>query len=285
MEEEFVESVVNCARMRGGCLFNKSFGTKVLAVFICLSLLISSTAQTGFSGNNFDSTLAKWLGYVGFNGDVLEYQKLYNETGYLDYFRILLQEREQPKNTERTQAKIFLEITDNEAYEFTNVKIIEKDIKDLPYMYTDWIARLAISYAVKKVSKLMGLKAETEKVKGDLYKVTIDPAAATVPSRYRFTQIVVFYEIKDLLLTLDVTIKGEKDYLMLSFFKSEIHGILRTLENGNFPGATSATLVSGLLQGSSSYLIHDLLKVPEASREILLLLEHNPELTIEELNP
>ena len=222
---------------------------------------------------------------MGFHGSVLEYQKVYDEDGFIDYFRIMLEEAVKPEAQDRTQAKLFLEVTDNEAYEFANVKIIGKDIKDVKYMYADWIGKFAISYAVKNVSRLLGLKAKTEKVREDLYKVTIDPAETTETSRYRFTQIVVFYEIKDLILNLDITVKGEKDYLILSYAKSELHGILRSLENGNFPGATSETLVSELLKGSSNYLIRDLLKLPEASHEILLRLEHNPELTIEELNP
>ena len=152
-------------------------------------------------------------------------------------------------------------------------------------MKADWIARYAISYAVKNISKLLSLEAKTEKVKKGLYRVTIDPAKTSVPSRYRFSQIEIFYEVKDLFLSIDVTVKANKNYLILSYYKSELNGILRALENGNFPGSTSAILASELAKGSSSYLIHDLLKVPESLREKILELEHNPELIIEELDP
>ena len=246
---------------------------------------MSTTVQSQLEPRNFDTTLAKWLAHVGFKGQVLEYQKLYDEIGYLDYFRILLEESPKPETSERTQAKIFVEFTDNETYEFANIKIIEKDISSIKYVYADWIARLAISKAIKKVSKLLGLQAHTEKIKDGLYKVTIEPAVTTEPSRYRFTQIEAFYEVKDLFLTLDVTIKGTKDYLILAYYKSEVHGILRSLENGNFPGATSATLVSGLVQGSSDYLNHGLLGVPEAARETLLEFGRNPEIREEGLRP
>ncbi len=262
----------------------KNWGTKVFAVFICLSLLISSTAQTHFTPT-FDETLNKWLGYMGFRGNVLEYQKFYDDIGYLDDFKILLEEPLKERVAERAQARILFEIKENDTYEFANFKILQKDIKDLPYMYADWIARFAISYAVKDVSRLLGLRAKTEKVGEGLYRVTIDPAKSTEPSRYRFTQIEVFYEVKNLFLNLDLNIKGERDYLILGFLKSEIHGILRALENGNFPSSTLVTLISELLRGSSDYLIRDLLKLSEASRATLLELERNPELTIEEWEP
>lgn len=219
---------------------------------------------------------------MGFQGSVLEYQKVYNSMGFIDYFRILLEEKLKPDSGERTEPKIFFEITDNEAYEFVTVKVLNKDIKHMPYMYADWIARYAISSAIKKVSKMLALQAKTTNMGDGLYRVTIDPAKTTEPSRYRFNQIEAFYEVNDRILDLTVTVKGDKGYLLLSFLKGEINGILRTLENGNLPGATSATLVSGLLKRTSDYLIRDLLKVPEAAHEMLLQLEHNPELTIEE---
>ncbi|MES2769400.1 MAG: hypothetical protein V4596_09660 [Bdellovibrionota bacterium] len=262
---------------------------KVLLSIVCLGFIsiifLSSTSQSQLEKTDFDTILGKWLAHVGFKGDVLEYQKLYDESGYLDYFRILLQEAPKPEASERNPAKIYLEVTDNEAYEFANIKVIEKDISGIKYMYADWIARLAISQAIKKVSKLLGLQAHTEKVKEGLYKVTIDPAKTTEPSRYRFTQIEAFYEIKDLFLTLDITVKGPKDYLILSYYKSELHGILRALENGNFPGSTSEILASELVRGSTSYLIRDLLKVPEAAREKLLEFGRNPEIEEEGLTP
>lgn len=262
-------------------MLSRNWGTRVLAVFVCLSMLISSTAKTGFSGYNFEDTLASWLGYLGFRGSIVEHYRFYNDIGYLEDFKILLEEHHK-KADERTNARVSFEIKGNESYEFTNFKLINKDIKGLPYMYADWIARFAISYAIKNVSKLLGLRANTEKISSGLYKVTIDPAKTTEPSRYRFTRIEVFYEVKNLFLNIDLTIKGEKDYLILGYLKSEVHGILRALENGNFPSSTLVTLFSELLKGSSDYLIRDLLKLPEASHEILLELERNPEISIEE---
>lgn len=261
---------------------------KIFYSLICLgfvtTIFLSSTGRTNFDGNNFDSTLSKWLAHVGFNGEVLEYQKLYDDLGYIDYFRILLQEAPKPQSNERVQAKIFLEVTDNDAYEFANIKIIEKDISSIKYVYADWIARVAINMAIKKVSTLLGLQSHTEKIDKNMYKVTIEPAKTTEPSRYRFTIVEAFYEIKDLFLTLDITVKGPKDYLILSYYKSELHGILRALENGNFPGSTSQILTSGLMTQSTDYLFRDLLKVPEAAYETLLELGRNPE-TKEQAEP
>lgn len=255
---------------------------KILLSLVCLSfvaiLFVSTSGKSQLEGNNFDSTLSKWLAHLGFNGEVLEYQKIYDENGFVDYFRILLQEGVKPDVNERTQAKIFMEITDNESYEFANVKIMDKDIRSIKYMYNDWVARFAINYAIKNVSKLLGLQPKTEKVKEGLYKMTLQPAKTTAPSRYRFTEIIAFYEIKDLFLSLDVTIKGPKDYLILTFVKSEVNAVLRALENGNFPGATSSILTSQIGKGSSDYLLRDLLKVPEAARDTILLFERNPEL-------
>jgi hypothetical protein len=267
-------------------LLKKILYNKVFPGIICLLLIVSSTAHTQLGTNDFDSTLAKWLAYIGFKGEVLEYQKIYDENGYIDYFRMLLQENPpSPLVNERTPAKLFLEMTDNESYQFAHIKITEKDIKNYPYMYADWIARYAISFAVKKVSKLLSLQSKNEKIKPGLYRITIEPAATSVPSRYRFTQIEVFYQVKDLFLSLDLTVKGEKNYLILSYIKSELNSILRALENGNFPGSTSEILTSEVAKESSNYLLRDLLQVPESLREKLLELEHNPELKIEEMNP
>ena len=124
----------------------------------------------------------------------------------------------------------------------------------------------------------MGLQANTEKIDRGKYKVTIQPAKTTQASRYRFNQIEAFYEVKDLFLTLDITVKAPKDYLILSYYKSELHGVLRALENGNFPGSTSGILASELLTESSDSLIHGLLKVPEAAHETLLKFGRNPEI-------
>lgn len=264
---------------------------KIILPLICFGLLISSTAKTQYepkdtSPNHFDQTLNQWLAHVGFHGSVLEYQKVYDNLGYIDYFRIMLQEGQTVETeSDRKQAKILAEMTDNEEYSFAHAKIIDKDISNIPYMYFDWEANLAISYAIKKISKTLSLQAKSEKIRDGLYRVTIEPAKTTVPSRYRFTQIEIFYEVNDLFLNLDLTVKGPKDYLILAFYKSELHGILRALENGHFPGATSETLVSGLLKGTTNSLIRDLLKVPEAGHETLLELERNPSLTIEGWEP
>lgn len=267
----------------GKSLFRGNFVNKriayrtILSVIVCLTVLVSSTAQTQNSENNFDATLAKWLAYVGFKGDVLEYQKVYDDNGYIDYFRILLQEAKPTLESElRTPAKILLEMTDNEAYQFAHIKVTEKDISKIPLMKADWIAKYAISYAVKNITRLLQLEAKTEKVKDGLHRVSIKPAKTSVPSRYRFSEIEIFYEVHDLFLSLDVTIKGDRDYLILTYFKSELNGILRALENGNFPGATSEILASGLPRESSDYLIRDLLKVPEVLNDKILELERNP---------
>lgn len=274
---------------------------KIFFPIVCLCIFVSSTAKTTIAeaqiepmeshGDNFDQTLHSWLAYMGFKGEVLEYQKVYDSIGYLDYFHIILKEAPNAylpntlQRADRKPARILLETTDNEGYEFAHIKVTEKDISNVPYMYFDWIARYAISYAVKKISSTLGLLAKTEDMGGGIYRVTIDPALTTVPSRYRFTQIEVYYEVEDLFLNVDIKVKGTKDYLILSFVKSEIHGILRALENGHFPGSTSAILASGLLKGSSDYLVRDLLKVEEAGHETLLKLEGNPELKVEELEP
>lgn len=261
---------------------SKKFFYSLVSLGFVTTIFLSSTGRTSFDGNNFDSTLTKWLAYVGFHGEVLEYQKIYDELGYIDHFRILLQEAPKPQTNERTQAKIYLEVTDNEAYEFANIKVIGKDISSIKYVYADWVARFAINYAIKNVSKLLGFQSHTEKVDRGMYKVTIEPAKTTEPSRYRFTKVEAFYEVEDLFLTLDVTIKGPKDYLILSYYKSELHGILRALENGNFPGSTSEILASGLATESTDYLFRDLLKVPEAAYETLLKFERNPEIKEQE---
>jgi hypothetical protein len=258
---------------------------KTFALLLCLVVLTASTAQTYFSGNTFEDTLSKWLAYVGFRGEVLEYQKIYDDNRFIDYFRIMLLEDPSEKNTERKQTRIFFEVNDNENYEFANLKLLEKDIKDLPYMYTDFIARFAISYAIKKVSKSLALPAKTEKVREGLYKITIDPAPTSEVSRFRFHQIEIFYEVKNLFLNMDLTVKGQKNYLMLSFLKSEINGILRSLENGNFPGVTSEILISKLLKRSSDQLLRGFLKIEESSHETFLMLQNNPELEVEEWNP
>lgn len=265
-------------------LLKRNVTKLLLASVLFAGIFVSSTAKTRFT-DGFDDTLKIWLAQIGFKGDVLEYQKVYDGLGYIDYFRILLEEHIQPNSKERTQAKIFFEVTDNEAYEFATVKILNKDIKQMPYMYADWTARYAISYAIKKVSKMLALQAKTTNLGGGLYKVTIDPAKSTVASRYRFNQIEAFYEIDNLILDLTITVKGDKDYLILSFLKGEINGILKTLENGNLPGATSAILASGLASQISDHLIRDLLKVPEAGHETLLQLERSPELKVEQLDP
>jgi hypothetical protein len=266
-------------------VFKKFLLRPILPAFICLTLLVSATAKTQSTPNNFDDTLAKWFAHINFKVDVLDYQKIYDDNGYIDYFRMQLQEKPVKNSEERNPAKIFLELTDNEGYQFAQVKVTEKDIHMLPFMKADWIARYAISYAIKKVSKLAGLQSHTEKVGDGIYRVTVEPAPTSVASRYRFTQLEIFYQVKDLFLSLDVTVKSVKNYLILTYYVNELNGILRALENGNFPGATSETLISELVKGSPDDLLHDLLRVPESLHGKLLELERNPGATIEELNP
>lgn len=255
---------------------------KVIGLAIVCLLGISISANS-FYKSNIEDTINKWLIHIGFNATVQEVAHTYDSDNFIDTFHIVLAEN--PKVSTQSVQKIQRDVTtyieatipSESNFEFVELNIINKDIQDIPYMYTDWIGKLVITYALKKVCTILGLPLQIKKINAEQYQATILPSKTTVASRYRFDKITAIYSLDQLILSASLRVYAKANYLPLQFVKSELHAILRALEAGSFPGSkVSTTLASQLPEGSlSDYLLHELLGTDTKSYSNPEELEHN----------
>lgn len=197
--------------------------------FIFIILVCFCTTSANAMTSTFEENLLHWLSEIGFLGKLNSVSKEYDEDGFLDNFSIDLQEYA-PHS--RTHPNIVGIVTKNKSFQEIQLKVLDKDLKGIPYMYFDWTARLVIKYALKKIAKLLGFQISFKKVGNGLTQVTLDPAKASEDTRYRFRQIQMVYSVNNLVLDAYATLWGNEDYLITEYLKGELNALLRSLERG-----------------------------------------------------
>ncbi len=198
-------------------------------------LILPLKAQTV----SFDEALQVFLAEKGFHGKVLDLKKDYDEDDFIENFSVLLEENQ--KQEERTAPQMFLGVTSSSHEESMTIKILNKDIQNFPYMKYDWIARLVVKLAIDKVSRILSLPYKTTNKNG-VYHTEILPAMNTIPSRYRFEQLDVNYSVNNLILDIEIVLRGSQNFLLMEYVRGYVNAILRMLENGHIPGTTAGVL-------------------------------------------
>jgi hypothetical protein len=240
-------------------------------VFAALIVLcLASPANSNFN-TNFEDTFDKWLAYMGINAKVQEVRKRYNEDGFIDEFYLQIKETPKvmaEKKFERNlETYLSVSLPSEGRFDAVAISLINKDIQDIPFMWSDWVGKLVFSFALKKIASTFGLQLKIKKVNKDNYQATFLPAPGSQPSRYRFNQITIVYNLKELILNAVVRIYTPTNYLPLQYVRGELQAILKALEQGVFPGSRASwILASQLSRGSlSDYLLHETLGTDEES--------------------
>ncbi len=234
--------------------------------FILAILLVCNPANSNFN-TNFEDTFDKWLHHLGLDMQVHRVSKKFDEDGFIDNFDLLLQEMPQKSfKTERKYQRdlntyIGLNLPSESNHDFVSISVLNKDIQDIPFMWSDWVGKLVFSVALKKIASTLGLQLKIKKITNNNYQATILPTKNSAPSRYRFDQITIVYNLKDLILNAVIRVYSKPEYIPLQFGRGELHAIVRALEQGMFPGATTSWILASKLsrESLSDYLLHETL--------------------------
>lgn len=246
-------------------------GKKVLC-FAFAILLVCNPANSNFN-TSFEDTFNKWLAYLGFDMQVSRVSKTFDVDGFIDSFDLLLQEtskksfKAERKYQRDLNTYIGVSLPPESKHDSVVISIFNKDIQDIPFMWSDWVGKLVFSYALKKIASTLGFELKIKKVTNDNYQATILPAKSTAPTRYRFDQITIVYNLKDLILNAVVRVYSKPEYLPLQFGRGELHAVVRALEQGLFPGATTSLILASKLsqESLSDYLLRETLGRDEES--------------------
>jgi hypothetical protein len=239
-------------------MVKKNFVLFFLALIFITSTGYVSTAQAP----TFEETLKEWLDQKGFHGDILEVQRNYDDDGFIDHFLLRARENKLGQN-DRTKPEIDVEVTNDGSGEAMTVKLLDKDVKGISFMISDWVAYLVVRFALNEISNVLGLPM-TIRNQGDLRIATFSPSSTSTPSRYRFDELTVTYQVQDLIANLEVTLRGPQNYLVMEFVRNFINSAVRALENGHFPGSST----TGVGSFDSNSLIQKFLRLDEASQKL-----------------